>query len=256
MVSVAPGSIEGPQGDSTEVSGLSLLGSLVIVARHSGLQLAVPQLIHDHLLEPGQPSVAQLVNVANASGLRATSVRLTWKELTGLGKALPAIVLLRNGNAMVLRYVNTGGQPPSVVLQDPNAHEDAPADSRRAAIHCRMDGRGSPVQARLQPARRRSAVRNMDDRRSAAARPAHRPRYRHRGVHTQSPGDLADHVLAAVVRQGDLLHSLQHVRGVMPRDGGAGRVRGSVSPTCASYLLFISRRASTSSSRLTCSTRS
>ena len=114
------------RGDSAAASGLSLLGSLVIVARHSGLQLAVPQLIHDHLLEPGQPSVAQLINIANASGMRATSVKLTWRELYDLGKALPAIVLLRNGTAMVLRYVNSGAEPPCVVLQDPNAHEDAP----------------------------------------------------------------------------------------------------------------------------------
>ncbi len=126
MVSVEPSPTEAEPGDRVAASGLSLLGSLVIVARHCGLQLAVPQLVHDHLLEPGQPSVGQLINIAHASGLRATSVRLTWTELAGLGKALPAIVLLRNGNAMVLRYVNSGTQPPSVVLQDPNAHEDAP----------------------------------------------------------------------------------------------------------------------------------
>ena len=126
MDSVAPDPIEELRGDSAAVSGLSLLGSLVIVARHSGLQLAVPQLIHDHLLEPGQPTVPQLISVANASGMRATSVRLSWGELRDLGKALPAIVLLRNGNAMVLRNVNPGTEPPCVVLQDPNAHEDAP----------------------------------------------------------------------------------------------------------------------------------
>jgi subfamily B ATP-binding cassette protein HlyB/CyaB len=115
-----------PLNDGSSASGLSLLGSLVIVARHCGLQLAVPQLIHDHLLEPGQPSVPQLLNIAAASGLRATSTRLTWKELATLDRALPAIVLLRSGSAMVLRYVHMSGQPPSVTLQDPNAHEDAP----------------------------------------------------------------------------------------------------------------------------------
>jgi subfamily B ATP-binding cassette protein HlyB/CyaB len=113
------------QGDGPALSGLSLLGSLVIVARQCGLQLAVPQLIHDHLLEPGQPSVAQLLHIAKASGLRASSTRLTWRELPSLDKALPAIVLMRDGNAMVLRQVNESAQP-NVVLQDPSAHEDAP----------------------------------------------------------------------------------------------------------------------------------
>jgi subfamily B ATP-binding cassette protein HlyB/CyaB len=39
---------------------------------------------------------------------------------------LPAIVLLRSGHAMVLREVHGGREYPRVVLQDPNAHEDAP----------------------------------------------------------------------------------------------------------------------------------
>lgn len=117
---------EEPRAEGTAASGVSLLGSLVIVARQHGIQLSVPQLIHDHLLEPGQPSVPQLLNIAGACGLRASSARLTWREILKLGKALPAIVMLRNGNAMVLREVSEGPELPRVVLQDPNAHEDAP----------------------------------------------------------------------------------------------------------------------------------
>ncbi|HTZ37037.1 MAG TPA: cysteine peptidase family C39 domain-containing protein, partial [Stellaceae bacterium] len=117
---------EQPAADRTAASGVSLLGSLVIVARQHGVQLSVPQLVHDHLLEPGQPSVAQLLNIAEACGLRATRTQLTWSQLLKLGKALPAIVLLRNGHAMVLRSVAETPELPRVVLQDPNAHEDAP----------------------------------------------------------------------------------------------------------------------------------
>jgi subfamily B ATP-binding cassette protein HlyB/CyaB len=126
MISVGSDRSQDPRGDGTAASGLSLLGSLVIVARQCGIQLAVPQLIHDHLIEPGQPTVPQLLNIASASGLRASSTRLIWRDLASLGKALPAIVLLRNGSAMVLRQVNSGAQQSTVVLQDPNAHEDAP----------------------------------------------------------------------------------------------------------------------------------
>jgi subfamily B ATP-binding cassette protein HlyB/CyaB len=118
------GTIAPEEGVST--SGASLLGSLVIIARHCGLQLAVPQLIREHLLQPGQPSVSQLLTIAQASGLRASRTQLTWRELAGLAKTLPAIVMLRNGNAMVLRGVNFDAQPASIVLQDPNAREDVP----------------------------------------------------------------------------------------------------------------------------------
>lgn len=126
MVAIDRSRVESQRPESAAASGVSLLGSLVIVARQHGIQLSVPQLVHDHLLEPGQPTVAQLMNIASASGLRITSTRLAWHELHRLGKALPAIVLLRNGHAMVLREVFDGREHPRVVLQDPNAHEDAP----------------------------------------------------------------------------------------------------------------------------------
>ncbi len=120
------GVIEASRSDSAAASGVSLLGSLVIVARQHGIQLSVPQLVHDHLLEPGQPSVDQLLSIAGACGLRASRIEVSWQEVLRLGKALPAVVLLRNGHAMVLRDVNEGPELPRVMLQDPNAHEDAP----------------------------------------------------------------------------------------------------------------------------------
>src|SRR6185437_11137923 len=115
-----------PRAPGTGAPATSLLGALVIVARQHGIQLSVPQLVHDHLLEPDQPSVSQLLSIAAASGLRATSTWLGWSDLFKLGKALPAVVLLRNGNAMVLREAHDNRELPRIVLQDPNAHEDAP----------------------------------------------------------------------------------------------------------------------------------
>ena len=126
MAGVERDGVEEPRDAGAAALGLSLLGSLVIVARQHGIHLSVPQLVHDHLLEPGQPSVPRLLNIAAASGLRASGTWLGWSELLKLGKALPAIVILRNGSAMVLREVNQDPQLPRVVLQDPNAHEDAP----------------------------------------------------------------------------------------------------------------------------------
>jgi len=107
-------------------SGTSLLGSLVIAARHHGIHLSTPQLIRDHLLDAGMPSLDQLLNIAQASGLKASITHLGWADLPNLVKALPAIVLLRNGSAMVLRRIDTAGPLPNVVLQDPNARADLP----------------------------------------------------------------------------------------------------------------------------------
>jgi ATP-binding cassette, subfamily B, bacterial HlyB/CyaB len=118
-----------PDGEARRqpsTAALSLLGSLVIVARHRGIHLSVPQLIHDHLLGPDEPSTGRLLQIAQAAGLKARAVRLNWDKLTLLGQVLPAIVMLRNGQAMALLRVDAAGPTPHVVLQDPNAHDEAP----------------------------------------------------------------------------------------------------------------------------------
>jgi ATP-binding cassette subfamily B protein len=103
----------------------SLLASLVIAARHHGIHLSVAQLVHDHLLAPGDPPMDAFLGIARASGLRAARASLDWRDLMRLDKALPAIVRLRNGSTMVLLRVENTARPPFVVLQDPNAEGDA-----------------------------------------------------------------------------------------------------------------------------------
>ena len=107
------------------LSAPSLLGCLVIAARHRGIQLSVPQLIRDHLLGSEEPSLDRLLEIAHASGLRAVAMRVTFRDLTKLGNALPSIVLLNNGGAMVLLRAQERAGVPHVVLQDPNASDDA-----------------------------------------------------------------------------------------------------------------------------------
>src|SRR6266568_4175156 len=106
----------------------SLLGSLVIVARHRGVQLSKEQLIRDHQLTAGDASVKETISIAQASGLRVSATRLRWGDLFNMGTALPAIVLLRNGAAMVLirTEARLPGWPPVVILRDPNSTDEAP----------------------------------------------------------------------------------------------------------------------------------
>lgn len=104
----------------------SLLGALVIVARYRQTHLSAEQLVHDHLLGPGEPAIEKFLQVAHASGLRAELTRVGWNNLFELGTALPAIVVLKNGSAMVLMAATADPQRPVVTLVDPNAHDDAP----------------------------------------------------------------------------------------------------------------------------------
>ena len=97
-----------------------------MVGRHRGVHLTIPQLIHDHLIQPETLTIGRLLTLAKAVSLRADLTRLQWRDLAELGQALPVIVMLRNGSAMVLRGVNAEhGETPTVSLQDPNAGEDA-----------------------------------------------------------------------------------------------------------------------------------
>jgi subfamily B ATP-binding cassette protein HlyB/CyaB len=109
-----------------QISGdRSGLACLVIVARHCGLHLSVPQLIHDNILAEPQISTAQLLKCARSAGLKAKVAHLTWEKLSELKKALPAIVTLKSGTSMVLLRVIGGPDETRVELQDPNAADDA-----------------------------------------------------------------------------------------------------------------------------------
>jgi len=138
--------------DNSEASNLivandagsdSLLGCLVIVARHRGIRLTTEQLVRDHQITSDQVSTAQIVNMAQAAGLRATTTNLRWADLLKLGPALPVILMLRNGSAMVLLRTEheIDGRPAFILLEDPNSHPDAPLilDEARFAAACSGD---------------------------------------------------------------------------------------------------------------------
>jgi ATP-binding cassette, subfamily B, bacterial HlyB/CyaB len=102
------------------------LDCLVIVARHSGVHLSVPQLIHDNVLTGQHVTVPQLLKCARSAKLKAKVAHLTWDGLGHLKKALPVIVTLKNRASMVLLRLAGGPDDACVVLQDPNTREDAP----------------------------------------------------------------------------------------------------------------------------------
>jgi ATP-binding cassette, subfamily B, bacterial HlyB/CyaB len=103
----------------------SALECLVIVARHRGVHLSVPQLVHDNLLTGDTVTVPQLLRCARSAGLKAKAERMSKNELTHLKKALPAIAVFKNGTHMVLLRLMGGPDDLRVVLQDPNADPEA-----------------------------------------------------------------------------------------------------------------------------------
>jgi subfamily B ATP-binding cassette protein HlyB/CyaB len=130
-------SIDGhPNSRPAPGAAAALLGALGIVARYRGVHLSPAQLRRDHRITADGPQPEELLRIARANGLRAVATRLDFDGLMQLGRALPAIMLLKNGSAMVLRRAEPKGQPPHIVLEDPAAGEDAllSLDAQRLAL--------------------------------------------------------------------------------------------------------------------------
>ena len=131
MTHAAP--LQIPQADQSEAfspgqSGAAqstLLGCLVIVARHRGVQLSVTQMVHDHLLHGGDPPDELFLKIVHESGLRGSVARLSWRELMRAAPALPLILRLRNGQSMVLVGVQPDDPVQTAVLQDPRAQGES-----------------------------------------------------------------------------------------------------------------------------------
>ncbi len=118
----------------------SMLRSLAFIAQRRGLQLDVSRLMQDNMLANERVDVPTLLHCARKAGLKAKRVKLDWGQLTRLRKALPALIVLKHGVAMVIVGVDADGPAPSVHLQDPNADEGLLLSLDRARLEDVWDG--------------------------------------------------------------------------------------------------------------------
>ena len=114
-----------PQRASSEAVRTTSIHALAIVARHHGLHLSAEQLRRDYAVESGEPPTRLLLKMAEDNGLTVRSVKLRWKQLSRLGKALPLMLRLRDGSSMVLVAFREDGDTPAAMLQDPLSPDQA-----------------------------------------------------------------------------------------------------------------------------------
>ena len=100
---------------------LSGISCLTAIARFHGLDYSEMQLIQ--LAAPGPEGVkpAHLVQVARKIDLDAKLVRLSWDRVRRLGQALPAILILRDGGAIILSGIKDMAEASEIVIRDPRA---------------------------------------------------------------------------------------------------------------------------------------
>jgi ATP-binding cassette subfamily B protein len=99
------------------------LRCLSIVGRSHGLNLTVEQMLKDNLLADASVDAEQMMVCARKAGLKARMVALSVDDLQHLRKALPAVLRLKTGEAMVLTQVDMLNPVPYVALRDPDAEE-------------------------------------------------------------------------------------------------------------------------------------
>ena len=107
---------------------------LAIVGRSHGLNLTIPQLIKDNLLNSESVTMQEMIRCARQAGLKARLIELDCDDLKNLKKALPAILKLKNGGAMILNEVDTRGSVPYVILRDPDAEEGSTINVDRVRL--------------------------------------------------------------------------------------------------------------------------
>ncbi len=105
--------------DVKAVTEESSLAALLAVARHHGVHLSLEQIRRDHPLDGAQVPSSLLVHLAERNGLNARRVIMRWRHLAKIGKAVPAILRMNNGAAMILVGFQSAGSVPMALLRDP-----------------------------------------------------------------------------------------------------------------------------------------
>ena len=125
--------------DSTSPS-TSLLALSVVAARH-GVELDADTLRRSFVISETEPASGTLVSIALEVGLEAKSIKPKWGDLPKLHRILPAILILREGGALVLDAVLTDTPSGQVaILRDPTGPAEAQVALDQERLEAIWDG--------------------------------------------------------------------------------------------------------------------
>lgn len=118
MVQAEYGALDGEE-NTTPVGAHTMLEGLLYVARYHGLHLSREQLVRQYARDNAEVRPSVIVAAADRAGLKAKLTRMRFDHLLKLGRAVPALLRLRDGSARLLITVHNHGSPPLVVLRHP-----------------------------------------------------------------------------------------------------------------------------------------
>lgn len=92
-----------------EQKNLSVVQCLTAIAQHHGLQVNPERLIEEYALPDEEPRPALVIRMAAGIGLKGKLTKLSWKGLFAQEGVFPFIGLLKDGKAVIVVGVRSGG---------------------------------------------------------------------------------------------------------------------------------------------------
>jgi ATP-binding cassette, subfamily B, bacterial HlyB/CyaB len=110
--------------EATAKAKSSALAALAIIATRLGIDISTEQLRRRFSVGMEEPDIGTLVAMAKELGLQAKSLKMTFAELPRLSKTLPAILMAKDGSALILEGARSDPMKGSVaIIQDPTGRE-------------------------------------------------------------------------------------------------------------------------------------
>ena len=104
----------------------TLIQCLAVAGRHHGVHFVAEQLAKEFELGIDEPDSGTFHTIADHMGLELGHIRMSEVDFKRVGAALPAILPLKNGNAMLLLSVDETAEGLSAKLYDPTVGEATP----------------------------------------------------------------------------------------------------------------------------------
>lgn len=127
-----------PAGDRAKYTALPCL---LLVARHHGIHLTEEQVRRENQIASQELSPGELLKCIRTAGLQGRFLQLNWSGLAALQQALPAIIVLKNGQHLLLTQVHHSADAASVTVQDPLASDGVSLTIDRVQLENAWTGR-------------------------------------------------------------------------------------------------------------------
>lgn len=97
----------------------TVLASFIRIARHHGVDLSLPVLVHRFAVHEAEISDTLLQRIGKETGFRVVAKQLTWKQMLSAGQVWPALARLKDGRGIIVSGIDTTKSDGRMAFVDP-----------------------------------------------------------------------------------------------------------------------------------------